>query len=563
MGMAVGCRTMRIWVVGKMGARVCSPGSARSIALRSAPNGQLLWRAASTFASSTREGSSSAPRPSFPSAMFDRALGFTEQAGRITEALAFFAEHGVDGEIVLDPTDLPPGVEPRVRLDAYLGASDGIAPAPVDGLALRVIDGDAIDAWTDVILEAYAPIPEVAAVWRSAAPHLVGAPERILVTGELDGRAWRRPRRPGGRRGLVELGGGRAERAGTGDPAGDDRGADEADGRTRLRGGGGLGVRGVAFGREPCTGRSALDRHPVVVRHRTSVEVGRLPYDAAVTGPSSASLRVERTGPGGVVARVTLPRRTSTTPSTPTLIADLRTAFAALAREEPTELRAVVLAGDGPSFCAGADIAWMRAAMALDREAQRAGRDGDGRDVRGDRHLPGAGHRPGPRRGARGRDGPVRGRRPRHRRDRRPVRVHRDTARDPARRSSARSSIAKIGETPRPGAVPRRPAVRRDAGPADRARPRGRRGRGGARCRGGARSRDLLAAGPTAARAAKAIVREVRGLGHGSSKWHTARVIARQRQSEEAQEGFRAFGEKRRPAWAPDPDGREPSRGCP
>ena len=62
---------------------------------------------------------------------------------------------------------------------------------------------------------------------------------------------------------------------------------------------------------------------------------------------------------------------------------------------------------------------------------------------------------------------------------------------------------------------------------------------------------DVLAAGPTAARAAKAIVREVRGLGHGSSKWHTARVIARQRTSEEAQEGFRAFVEKRRPAWAP------------
>ena len=40
---------------------------------------------------------------------------------------------------------------------------------------------------------------------------------------------------------------------------------------------------------------------------------------------------------------------------------------------------------------------------------------------------------------------------------------------------------------------------------------------------------DLLASGPTATRAAKAIVREVRGLGHGSSKWHTARVIARQR----------------------------------
>jgi len=66
---------------------------------------------------------------------------------------------------------------------------------------------------------------------------------------------------------------------------------------------------------------------------------------------------------------------------------------------------------------------------------------------------------------------------------------------------------------------------------------------------------DLLMAGPTAARAAKAIIREVRGLGHGSAKWHTARVIARHRVSDEAHEGFAAFDEKRRPAWAPpDPD---------
>ncbi len=63
---------------------------------------------------------------------------------------------------------------------------------------------------------------------------------------------------------------------------------------------------------------------------------------------------------------------------------------------------------------------------------------------------------------------------------------------------------------------------------------------------------DLLAAGPTAARAAKSIIREIRGLGHGASKWHTARVIARQRTTSEAQEGFRAFSEQRRPAWAPD-----------
>ena len=67
---------------------------------------------------------------------------------------------------------------------------------------------------------------------------------------------------------------------------------------------------------------------------------------------------------------------------------------------------------------------------------------------------------------------------------------------------------------------------------------------------------DVLAAGPTAARAAKAVIREIRGLGHGSAKWHTARVIARQRVSAEAREGFAAFDEKRRPAWAPEPDER-------
>ena len=60
---------------------------------------------------------------------------------------------------------------------------------------------------------------------------------------------------------------------------------------------------------------------------------------------------------------------------------------------------------------------------------------------------------------------------------------------------------------------------------------------------------DILAAGPTAARAAKAIVREVRGLPHESTRWHTARRIATQRTSDEGQEGLRAFLEKREPAW--------------
>src|SRR4029079_5004122 len=65
---------------------------------------------------------------------------------------------------------------------------------------------------------------------------------------------------------------------------------------------------------------------------------------------------------------------------------------------------------------------------------------------------------------------------------------------------------------------------------------------------------DVLAAGPTAARAAKAIVREVRGLPHESTRWHTARRIAAQRTSAEGQEGLSAFLEKRDPAWKPPRD---------
>ncbi|OGO53516.1 MAG: hypothetical protein A2Z32_09315 [Chloroflexi bacterium RBG_16_69_14] len=149
-----------------------SAAQAAGLDLRVVDDGQLLLGAT----------------PAFPSTMFNRGLGFTEQPGRIAEAVTFFAEHGVDGEIVLDPADLPPGIEPRIRLDAYLGAAEDILPAPVAGLALRIIDHDEVDVWAAVIVEAYAPIPEVAAVWRSAAPHLAAAPERILVVGDLDGR---------------------------------------------------------------------------------------------------------------------------------------------------------------------------------------------------------------------------------------------------------------------------------------------------------------------------------------------------------------------------------------
>ena len=47
------------------------------------------------------------------------------------------------------------------------------------------------------------------------------------------------------------------------------------------------------------------------------------------------------------------------------LIAELHETFTALAAEPPDALRAVVLAGSGRSFCAGADIQWMRASLDL------------------------------------------------------------------------------------------------------------------------------------------------------------------------------------------------------
>jgi methylglutaconyl-CoA hydratase len=83
--------------------------------------------------------------------------------------------------------------------------------------------------------------------------------------------------------------------------------------------------------------------------------------------PVTDALRVERSGPDGSIARVTLIRPQRRNAIDASLIAELRATFASLERASPTELRAVVLAGDGETFCAGADIDWMRAAMAPPR----------------------------------------------------------------------------------------------------------------------------------------------------------------------------------------------------
>jgi methylglutaconyl-CoA hydratase len=263
------------------------------------------------------------------------------------------------------------------------------------------------------------------------------------------------------------------------------------------------------------------------------------------------ALRVERTGPGGVVARVTLSRPERRNAFDAGLIAELRSTFAALERESATDLRAVVLAGEGELFCAGADIDWMRAAMRLDVEGNEqdamamadmfeaidtcpvpviarvqgaALGGGMGLCAVSDFVIAESGARFG----------------------------FTETRLGILPAVISPFVIAKIGESHARALVPG--GRRFDALRAQRIGLVHEVVEGVAALDAAVESAvaDVLAAGPTAARAAKAIVREVRGLGHGSTKWHTARVIARQRVSAEAREGFAAFDEKRAPGWAPD-----------
>ncbi len=262
----------------------------------------------------------------------------------------------------------------------------------------------------------------------------------------------------------------------------------------------------------------------------------------------STAVRLSRSGPGDVIARVTLTRPEVHNAFDASLIAELAATFAALAREEPATLRAVVLSGDGASFCAGADIAWMRAAMELDVEGNEqdamamaemfetidtcpvpviarvlgaALGGGMGLCAVADLVIAESGARFG----------------------------FTETRLGILPAVISPFVIAKIGES---NARALFPGGRRFD--ATRAQRIGLvheivEGEAALDTAVDAAVADVLAAGPTAARAAKAIVREVRGLGHGSTKWHTARVIARQRTSAEAQEGFRAFTDKRRPGW--------------
>ncbi len=73
-----------------------------------------------------------------------------------------------------------------------------------------------------------------------------------------------------------------------------------------------------------------------------------------------SALRIER---DGGVLRVTLARPERRNAFDAPLIAELADAFA-----DVGDARAVVLAGDGPAFCAGADVEWQRSSIDLSYE---------------------------------------------------------------------------------------------------------------------------------------------------------------------------------------------------
>ena len=245
------------------------------------------------------------------------------------------------------------------------------------------------------------------------------------------------------------------------------------------------------------------------------------------------ALRIERDDD---VLRIMLARPETRNAFDAALISEIAAAFV-----DVGTCRAVVLAGDGPSFCAGADVDWMRASADLDLDANVADAnalrrmfeaiDGcpapvvavvqghalgggiglvacsdivDRRRSRGVRVLGGeAGDHPGRHLAVRA---------PEDRRERRAALLRH-------RRALRRDDCTRIG------------LVHEVADDLDAALERV--------------LGELRTAGPRAARHAKRLVLE-RPDGP-----ETARRIAERRTSEEGQEGLRAFLDRRRPTWAP------------
>jgi methylglutaconyl-CoA hydratase len=263
---------------------------------------------------------------------------------------------------------------------------------------------------------------------------------------------------------------------------------------------------------------------------------------------TTGGLRVERTGG---VARVTLARPGVRNAFDVELIAGLTATFGELAEAAPAELRAVVLAGEGTAFCAGADVRWMRASLALPYEENVADAErlaamleaidrcpapviarvqgaalggGMGLCAVADVVLAASGTTFG----------------------------FTETKLGILPATIAPYLLPKIGESAARALFPT--GQRFDA---ERARQIGL----VHEVLGDVAALDarveevvaeLLAAGPTAARAAKALVRELRWLEAGEARRVSVERIAAQRTSDEGQEGLTAFLEKRRATWRAD-----------
>jgi methylglutaconyl-CoA hydratase len=258
-----------------------------------------------------------------------------------------------------------------------------------------------------------------------------------------------------------------------------------------------------------------------------------------------AVVRVQR---DGAVARVTLNRPEVRNAFNAALISELGATFEALAGEPPEAVRAVVLAGEGAAFCAGADITWMRASLDLsvaENEADAA-RMADMLEAIDACPAPVI------------------------------ARVH-GAALGGGMGLCAVADVvlatadAVFGFTEtRLGILPAviSPFVLRriGEGQARAVFPTGERFDAGRAQRMGLVHEvlhdeaaldqrlsevvdALLAAGPGAARAAKAVIRDQRGLDAAAARQLTVEAIARQRVSPEGQEGLAAFLEKREPRW--------------
>ena len=253
------------------------------------------------------------------------------------------------------------------------------------------------------------------------------------------------------------------------------------------------------------------------------------------------------------MARVLLARPEVRNAFNADLIAALTNVFGNLADEPAEDLRAVVLAGAGPVFCAGADVAWMRAAAEMDLDANEAdaARLATMLETIDTCPVPVIARVQGAALGGGMGVCAV-------------ADIVVATADATFGFTETRLgilpavigpyAIAKIGESQaralflagsRFGAVQAHRIglvheVVDDEDALD--------------ARIGELLDDVLAAGPSAAREAKALIRRLRGQPGPQARALTVAAIARQRTSSEGQEGLAAFLEKREPAWRARPD---------